>query len=112
MSGGHPPEQNPVGQSSDPLNRRADADELTDTGFNRAYSAPESEQYAIAPYIPSDIELYDYDSYESAGDTGGELPPPRWPCSPRLSRAARPPATCSTATGTPSTSFSGGWSTA
>ncbi|MDQ1318989.1 MAG: hypothetical protein QG655_232 [Actinomycetota bacterium] len=79
MSGGHPPEQNPVGQSSDPLNRRADADELTDTGFNRAYSAPESEQYAIAPYIPSDIELYDYDSYESAGDTGGELPPPRWP---------------------------------
>jgi hypothetical protein len=79
MSGGHPPEQNPVGPSSDPLNRRADADELTDTGFNRAYSAPESEQYTIAPYVPADIELYDYDSYEAAGETGGELPPPRWP---------------------------------
>lgn len=79
MSGPHPPEQDPVGHSADPLHRRADADELTDTGFNRAYSAPESEQYTIAPYLPSDLELYDYDSYESTGDGGGDLPPPRWP---------------------------------
>lgn len=62
MSGPQPPE----------------SDELTDTGFNRAYSAPESEQYTIAPYMPAELELYDYDSYET-GDPGGELPPPRWP---------------------------------
>ena len=32
-----------------------DREELTDTGFSRAYSAPESEQYAIAPYLPADV---------------------------------------------------------
>lgn len=37
--------------------------------FQRAYSAPESEQYTIGPYLPAELELYDYDSYES-GDTG------------------------------------------
>ncbi|HPZ95569.1 MAG TPA: MmpS family transport accessory protein [Mycobacterium sp.] len=79
MSGSHPPENNPAGHPAELPHRRDDADELTDTGFNRAYSAPESEQYTIAPYLPADLELYDYDSYESAGDTGGELPPPRWP---------------------------------
>ncbi|MEI7915917.1 MAG: MmpS family transport accessory protein [Mycobacteriaceae bacterium] len=52
-------------------------DELTDTGFQRAYSAPESEQYIIAPYVPADVALYDYDSYESGEPA--DLPPPRWP---------------------------------
>ena len=64
---------------SDPLEYRGEADELTDTGFNRAYSAPESEQYTIAPYIPAELELYDYDSYQAAGGSGSDLPPPRWP---------------------------------
>lgn len=64
---------------SDPPEHRGDAEELTDTGFNRAYSAPESEQYAIAPYIPAELELYDYDSYDAAGKQGADLPPPRWP---------------------------------
>lgn len=72
-------------------------EELTDTGFSRAYSAPESEQYTIGPYVPADPELYDYDSYESyygggpeGGPEGGAegyrradatatLPPPKWP---------------------------------
>lgn len=79
MSGPPPPDQDRAGQPSDPLEYRAGAEELTDTGFNRAYSAPESEQYTIAPYIPAELELYDYDSYEAAGDSDAELPPPRWP---------------------------------
>ena len=71
MSGPNPPDEDDGGQSSD---------ELTDTGFQRAYSAPESEQYTIGPYLPADIDLYDYDAYD-AYDAGGsgELPPPKWP---------------------------------
>lgn len=59
-----------------------DREELTDTGFSRAYSAPESEQYSIAPYVPAELEPYDYDSYErfdQPTEVVGELPPPRWP---------------------------------
>jgi hypothetical protein len=73
MSGPHRPERGPGEQ---PV---ADREELTDTGFSRAYSAPESEQYTIAPYMPStELELYDYDAYDQ-GDSAQELPPPRWP---------------------------------
>ncbi len=55
-----------------------------DTGqtdfYSRAYSAPESEQFVSAPYVPSnEIALYDYDSYDSAADAGDLAPPPRWP---------------------------------
>jgi len=81
MSGPTPPDHEP---SDQPTAReleefRGDRDELTDTGFSRAYSAPEAEQYNAAPYIPSDLELYDYDSYEAGAGLPGELPPPRWP---------------------------------
>ena len=72
MSGPNPPEPSehrPVG----------DREELTDTGFSRAYSAPESEQYTIAPYVPADLELYDYDAYEQPAEAVVDLPPPRWP---------------------------------
>lgn len=41
--------------------------------YSRAYSAPESEQFTSAPYIPPDEALYDYDGY------AGEGTPPRWP---------------------------------
>ena len=70
-------------------------DELTDTGFSRAYSAPESEQYTIGPYVPADDAAYDYGGYESYDDydsygryegygrydgaAAGELSPPKWP---------------------------------
>lgn len=64
-------------------------EELTDTGFSRAYSAPEAEQYTIAPYVPADAATYDYDGYDSYGGYGGPegydraapdtLPPPKWP---------------------------------
>lgn len=59
-----------------------DREELTDTGFSRAYSAPESEQYTIAPYVPAELEPYDYESYgrsEQPTEVVDELPPPRWP---------------------------------
>ena len=78
---GHEPSDRPVGD---------DREELTDTGFSRAYSAPESEQYSIAPYVPADGATYDYDTYdrsygrsleriEQPVEADGELPPPRWP---------------------------------
>jgi outer membrane biosynthesis protein TonB len=82
MSGPNPP-------GSQPSDRPVDDDraELTDTGFSRAYSAPESEQYTIGPYLPAEVDTYDYDTYERNYGRGElvpveaetELPPPRWP---------------------------------
>ena len=74
MSGPNPPDEFPGGSPTE-----ESRDELTDTGFSRAYSAPESEQYAIAPYIPADLELYDYDSYDQGAQTPADLSPPKWP---------------------------------
>jgi hypothetical protein len=74
MSGPNPPD--PSGDS--PVD--GDREELTDTGFSRAYSAPESEQYNVAPYVPAELELYDYESYERLpAEVDAELPPPKWP---------------------------------
>ena len=47
--------------------------------YSRAYSAPESEQFVSSPYVPSEVALYDYDSYGAANDGGDLAPPPRWP---------------------------------
>jgi hypothetical protein len=45
---------------------------------SRAYSAPESEHFTSAPYMPADLRLYDYDDYdEPPGDD--EHRAPRWP---------------------------------
>jgi hypothetical protein len=55
--------------------RKSRADE-TDIQ-SRAYSAPESEQFTSAPYVPPDPALYDYDSYASA-DPEQDVPP-KWP---------------------------------
>ena len=81
MSGPNPPHQEPPDQpgASELEQYRGDREELTDTGFSRAYSAPESEQYSAAPYMPADLELYDYDGYETAVEGPAELPPPKWP---------------------------------
>jgi len=65
----------------------ADADGQTDV-YSRAYSAPESEQVSSGPYVPVDVDLYDYDSYDEVADDE-EATAPRWPWvigSPRLSR--------------------------
>ena len=46
--------------------------------YSRAYSAPESEHFTSAPYMPADLRLYDYDDYdEPPGDD--ERRAPRWP---------------------------------
>ena len=71
MSGPNPPVGDP-----------GDQDELTDTGFHRAYSAPESEQYTLAPYVAADPALYDYDTYEPYGaatEVVADAVPPKWP---------------------------------
>lgn len=61
-------------------NEGADNPDTGQTDFySRAYSAPESEQFVSSPYVPSDVVLYDYDSYDAAGDAGDHSPPPRWP---------------------------------
>jgi outer membrane biosynthesis protein TonB len=74
MSGPYPPDS----PGDQPV--AGDREELTDTGFSRAYSAPESEQYTIAPYVPAELEPYDYDNYERLpAEIEAELPPPRWP---------------------------------
>lgn len=74
MSGPHLPD----GSANSP--DEGDREELTDTGFSRAYSAPESEQYSIAPYVPAELELYDYDSYDRLpAETDSALAPPKWP---------------------------------
>jgi len=73
MSGPNPPDREPGGQPTEEYR-----EELTDTGFSRAYSAPESEQYTITPYMPAELELYDYDSYDQAG-APADLSPPKWP---------------------------------
>ncbi|MFY9763664.1 MAG: hypothetical protein WAK42_01435, partial [Mycobacterium sp.] len=56
---------------------RADADGQTDV-YSRAYSAPESEHVSSGPYVPVDLDLYDYDSYDEVADDE-EATAPRWP---------------------------------
>jgi hypothetical protein len=47
--------------------------------FSQAYSAPESEQFSSGPYLPVNLDLYDYDSYEAADDDVTDSGAPRWP---------------------------------
>lgn len=46
--------------------------------YSQAYSAPESEQFLSARYLPADLSLYDYDSYDDSADDE-EHAAPRWP---------------------------------
>lgn len=58
-------------------------DEAGDVGeagfYSEAYSAPESEQFMSGRYVPTDLRLYDYDSYDESADLDDEPTPPRWP---------------------------------
>ncbi|ORA77222.1 hypothetical protein BST29_23750, partial [Mycobacterium malmoense] len=47
--------------------------------YSRAYSAPESEHFVSGPYVPADLRLYDYDSYDEPSDSDEEHGAPRWP---------------------------------
>jgi hypothetical protein len=61
----------------------SDQSAAQDTGeadlHSQAYSAPESEQFTSAPYLPADTSLYDYDSYDPATELVDQQSPPRWP---------------------------------
>lgn len=86
MSGPNPPgaeseELEPGHEPSDDDDRHAlnEAEQTGETDlFSQAYSAPESEQFTSGPYVPVDLDLYDYDTYEAA-EPEDEAGPPRWP---------------------------------
>ncbi len=69
MSGPSGPESS--GADKDPVSRTDETDI-----HSRAYSAPESEQFSSAPYVPPDPALYDYDAYPAYDE---DIKPPRWP---------------------------------
>lgn len=92
MSGPNPPGPEPDeletgGELSDDDNKFTDehlgeqpgeSDQTSQTdAYSQAYSAPESEHFTSGPYVPVDLDLYDYDSYHEA--EGDEPHPPRWP---------------------------------
>src|SRR6201985_2403836 len=46
--------------------------------YSRAYSAPESEHISSGPYVPANLDLYDYDNYDEAAHAAEARTPP-WP---------------------------------
>jgi hypothetical protein len=79
MSGPNPPEpDSPQSKSSGPDEPARETPKTGETEiYSRAYSAPESEQFTSAPYVPPESSLYDYDSYDPPADA--DATPPRWP---------------------------------
>lgn len=74
------PTQEAAGSGGNETGQAADSPDTGQTDFySRAYSAPESEQFVSSPYVPSDVALYDYDSYDAPSDNANLAPPPRWP---------------------------------
>jgi Mycobacterium membrane protein len=61
----------------------AESDAENQTGqtdvYSRAYSAPESEHISSGPYVPANLDLYDYDSYDEAAPHDEEEKTARWP---------------------------------
>jgi hypothetical protein len=47
--------------------------------YSRAYSAPESEHISSGPYVPANLDLYDYDDYGDTAPDDHETGAPRWP---------------------------------
>jgi type IV secretory pathway VirB10-like protein len=82
MSGPNPP--GPESEGSDvpelePEDDHAGEDATGQTDIHsRAYSAPESEQISIGPYVPADPDAYDYDEYDRTELVRAGRPP-RWP---------------------------------
>ena len=56
----------------------AEGDGQTDV-YSRAYSAPESEHISSGPYVPANLDLYDYDNYDDAAPDEAEASTARWP---------------------------------
>ena len=68
-------ELEPFDDSAEPA---ADQTGQTDA-YSRAYSAPESEHFMSGPYLPADLGLYDYDTFDESADAEDEHAAPRWP---------------------------------
>jgi hypothetical protein len=84
MSGPNPPgSEGSDLPGQEPGNQPKPESAAPDTGATdlhaQAYSAPESEQFTSAPYVPADASLYDYDSYDPAAESAEQQTPPRWP---------------------------------
>jgi hypothetical protein len=47
--------------------------------YSQAYSAPESEHISSGPYVPANLDLYDYDNYDDAVPPDEEEKAARWP---------------------------------
>jgi hypothetical protein len=47
--------------------------------YSQAYSAPESEHISSGPYVPANLDLYDYDNYDDAAPADQEEKTARWP---------------------------------
>ncbi|WP_068184282.1 MmpS family transport accessory protein [Mycobacterium sp. UM_CSW] len=72
-------ELGPIDDSADSAEIAA-ADQTGQTdAYSRAYSAPEAEHFVTGPYLPADMRLYDYDSYDEPVDPDDEHRAPRWP---------------------------------
>ena len=91
MSGPNPPDPDSYGRHAaeepgdqptqdHPIQEASEAHEATgETEFySQAYSAPESEQFNSAPYVPPEPGLYDYDAAEPT-ELVEQPPAPRWP---------------------------------
>src|ERR1700709_2855488 len=81
MSGPNPPDpDSPASKAPGPDEPAHEAPKKGETEiYSRAYSAPESEQFTSAPYVPPDSSLYDYDTYDAAPGADDDTTPPRWP---------------------------------
>jgi hypothetical protein len=90
--GDHADESEPIDEHDDELHSPPEIEPYEDSGaiaaadqtgatdaYSRAYSAPESEHFISGPYVPADLRLYDYDSFEDSGDDDEDDRAPRWP---------------------------------
>lgn len=75
MSGSHSPGSDDAARETSGVGEGTGETEI----YSQAYSAPESEHFTVAPYVPPEPGLYDYDSYEAKSDPTDDTPPPRWP---------------------------------
>jgi hypothetical protein len=75
VSGSHSPGSDDAARETSGVGEGTGETEI----YSQAYSAPESEHFTVAPYVPPEPGLYDYDSYEAKSDTADDAPPPRWP---------------------------------
>ncbi|KLO40874.1 membrane protein, partial [Mycobacterium nebraskense] len=76
--GGEPGPDDELEPFDDGAEPAADQTGQTDA-YSRAYSAPESEHFMSGPYLPADLRLYDYDTFDESADAEDEHGAPRWP---------------------------------